>query len=240
MIGFSMTGNDASLTDFVFPPAPQTTLPVQGTQAVFPVRRVFCVGRNYAEHALEMGGDPTREEPFFFQKNPENLICERDFPYPPLSSDVHHEVELAIVLKEGGTDIPVEAGLSKIYGYAVAIDFTRRDLQAAAKKAGRPWTSGKAFEASAPISKIVPASQIGHPDHGRITLKRNDAVVQDGDLNQLIWKVPEIIAELSKQFELAAGDVILTGTPAGVGPVLRGDRIACAIEGVGELTLTVV
>jgi fumarylpyruvate hydrolase len=235
-----MTSDTVTSPAFVFAPAPITTLPVRGTTAVFPVRRVFCVGRNYAEHALEMGADPTREEPFFFQKNPENLICGRNFPYPPLSSDVHHEVELAVTLKDGGSDIPVDAGLSKIFGYAVAIDFTRRDLQAAAKKAGRPWASGKAFEASAPISEIAPASQIGHPDAGSITLKRNDVVVQQGDLSQLIWKVPEIIAELSKQFELAAGDVILTGTPAGVGPVVRGDRIACNIDGVGELNLKVV
>lgn len=235
-----MTGNTASSPDFVFPPAPLTTLPIKGMTAVFPVRRVFCVGRNYAEHTLEMGGDPTREQPFFFQKNPENLIHGRDFPYPPLSSDVHHEVELALVLKDGGNNIPVEDGLSKIFGYAVAIDFTRRDLQAAAKKAGRPWTSGKAFEASAPISEIAPADEIGHPDKGRIVLTRNDTIVQDGDLGQMIWKVPEIVAELSKQFELAAGDVILTGTPAGVGPVMRGDRIACRIEGVGEMTLNVI
>lgn len=227
-------------TDFAFPPPPRVSLLIEGEAARFPVRRVYCVGRNYADHAIEMGGDPTREEPFFFQKNPENLIQGQNFPYPPLSSDVHHEVELAVLLHEGGTDIAPGDALSKVFGYAVAIDFTRRDLQGAAKKAGRPWASGKAFEHSAPISQIIPATRTGHPDHGRISLSRNGRMTQEGDLNQMIWKVPEIIAELSRQFALGPGDVILTGTPAGVGPVERGDAIECRIDGIATLSLKVV
>ena len=225
---------------YVFAPAPVSALPIAGQTTLFPVHRVFCVGRNYADHAIEMGSDPTREKPFFFQKNPENLICGRDFPYPPLTSDVHHEVELAVFLKAGGEAISTEAATAMIFGYGVAIDFTRRDLQAEAKKAGKPWAAAKAFEDSAPVSPIVPVESIGHPNAGRITLKRNGTVVQDGDLNQMIWKVPEIIAELSRQFALSAGDVILTGTPAGVGPVERGDKVDCEIAGVGTLSLTVV
>lgn len=225
---------------FAFVPAPITALPVEGQDTLFPVRRVFCVGRNYADHTIEMGGDPTREKPFFFQKNPENLICGRDFPYPPLSADVHHEVELAVFLKDGGSSIAADAALATIFGYGVAIDFTRRDLQAEAKKAGRPWAAAKAFENSAPVSAVMPVAHTGHPNAGRITLERNGAIIQDGDLNQMIWKVPEIIAELSQQFALAAGDVILTGTPAGVGPVERGDMLECQIGGVGTLALKVV
>lgn len=225
----------------VIPAPKQTTIPVVGGDAVFPVRRVYCVGRNYADHAIEMGHDPSREPPFFFQKNPDNLLPSgQDFPYPSLSSDVHHEVELVVALKSGGTDIPAEKALDCIYGYAVGIDFTRRDLQGEAKKAGRPWEIGKAFEHSAPVSDLVPAGTIGHPDQGAIWLDLNGARVQSGNLNQMIWKMPEIIAELSKLFTLAPGDVIMTGTPAGVGAVKKGDRIACGVDGVGELALSVI
>jgi fumarylpyruvate hydrolase len=220
-------------------PAP-VLLPVDGSEAFFPVRRVYCVGRNYADHAIEMGHDPSREPPFFFQKNPDNLLFDgQDFPYPTLSSDVHHEVELVIALKSGGTDIAADKALDCIYGYAIGIDFTRRDLQGEAKKLGRPWELAKAFEHSAPVSALVPAERIGHPDKGSIWLELNGKRVQEGNLDQMIWKIPEVIAELSKLFTLAPGDVIMTGTPSGVGPVAKGDRIVCAADGIATLSLSV-
>ncbi|CDZ35400.1 Fumarylpyruvate hydrolase [Neorhizobium galegae bv. officinalis] len=222
-------------------PMPETVLlPVEGVTERFPVRRVYCVGRNYADHAIEMGGDPTREPPFFFQKNADNIYNGETFPYPPLSSSVHHEVELVVALSGGGADIPVGDALSNVYGYAVGIDFTRRDLQDVAKKMSRPWEAAKAFEKSAPVSALVPAGKIGHPSAGSVWLDVNGARKQSGNLNQLIWKLPEIIAELSKLFVLAPGDVIMTGTPAGVGAVVRGDKVTCGIDGVGTLSLTVV
>ncbi len=220
-------------------PAPVLLLVAHSDQT-FPVRRVYCVGRNYAAHAIEMGHDPNREPPFFFQKNPDNLQQTAEFPYPPLSTGVHHEVELVVALKQGGDTIDAVDALDCVYGYAVGIDFTRRDLQAEAKAAGKPWTAAKAFEHSAPVSPIVPAQAIGHPVDGNIWLKVNGEAKQQGDLNQMIWKVPEIIAELSKLFTLAAGDVIMTGTPSGVGPVARGDVVSCGIDGVATLTVTVV
>ncbi|AHF84693.1 fumarylacetoacetase [Rhizobium leguminosarum bv. trifolii WSM1689] len=223
-------------------PLPQPVLlPVESSAERFPVRRVYCVGRNYADHAIEMGHDPTRDPPFFFQKNADNLLpAGKAFPYPSLSSDVHYEVECVLALKSGGANIEAADALDCVYGYAVGIDFTRRDLQGEAKKLGRPWEIGKAFEHSAPISPIVPASRLGHPAEGKIWLEQNGKRVQDGDLNQMIWKVPEIIAELSKLFTLAAGDIIMTGTPAGVGAVARGDRIDCGINGVATLSVEVV
>jgi len=222
-------------------PVPQPVLlPVEGSADFFPVRRVYCVGRNYADHAIEMGHDPSREPPFFFQKNADNLLpAGQPFPYPPLSEDVHYEAECVIFLKEGGENIPVEKALDCIYGYAIGIDFTRRDLQAVAKKMGRPWEVAKAFEFSAPVSPIVPADELGHPANGRIWLDHNGKRVQEGDLNQMIWKVPEIIAELSKLFILAPGDVIMTGTPAGVGAVKPGDTVECGIDGIATLTVSV-
>ncbi len=225
---------------FVIPKPLSISLPVQGTDQTYPVRRVYCIGRNYAAHAIEMGHDPDREPPFFFQKNPDNLTVTDTFPYPAKSEDVHHEVELAIALKSGGTNIPVEAALDHVYGYAVALDMTRRDLQGEAKKTGRPWEIGKAFEKSAPITPLVSAAQFGHPDKGAIRLAVNGNLRQDGDLNQMIWKVPEMIAYLSDHFELAGGDIILSGTPAGVGPVVRSDRLEATIEGLPALTVTVV
>jgi fumarylpyruvate hydrolase len=222
-------------------PAPETVLlDVEGSTERFPVRRVYCVGRNYADHAIEMGHDPSREPPFFFQKNADNIYNGETFPYPPLSSDVHFEVEMVMALSSGGADIPVEEALSKVYGYGVGIDFTRRDLQDQMKKMGRSWEVAKAFEHSAPVSALVPAAKIGHPQEGAIWLDVNGTRRQTGNLNQMIWKLPEIIAELSKLFVLAPGDVIMTGTPAGVGPIVRGDEITCAAEGVGTLTLKVV
>ncbi|MEM7427002.1 MAG: fumarylacetoacetate hydrolase family protein [Pseudomonadota bacterium] len=226
---------------YVITPQPQSVLMVRGTQDTFPVHRIYCVGRNYAAHAIEMGHDPDREDPFFFQKNPGNLVTNGgNFPYPPKSEDVHHEIELVVALKSGGVDIPVGEALDHIYGYAVGLDMTRRDLQGQCKKAGRPWEIGKAFERSAPCSDLVPAAEIGHPDQGAVWLKVNGEVRQEGDLNQLIWKVPEMISYLSGLFELRAGDLIMSGTPSGVAAVQRGDELHGFVEGVGELRTNVV
>jgi len=219
---------------------PVTAIPVAGSEDTFPVRRVYCIGRNYAAHTIEMGGDPDRDPPFFFQKNPDNLDFTGEFPYPVKSADVHHETEMLVALKSGGTDIPVARALEHVYGYAVCLDMTRRDLQGEAKELRRPWEIGKAFERSAPCGPLFPASDIGHPDKGLVQLTVNGAVVQTGDLDQMIWKVPEMIAYLSEYFELAAGDVILSGTPSGVGPVQRGDVMEVAIEGIGNLSVTVI
>ena len=228
-----------SLGYVVSPPA-VVSLPIRGSEDRFPVRRIYCVGRNYAAHAVEMGHDPDREPPFFFQKNPDNLVLDGRFPYPPRSRDVHHEVELVVALKEGGSDIAPEHAQAHVFGYAVGIDMTRRDLQAEAKAMGRPWEVGKAFEHSALCGELVPARTIGHPGRGAIWLDVNGERRQEGDLAQLIWKVPEVIAELSKLFMLAPGDLIMTGTPAGVGPVVRGDTMLGCIDGVGEIRVEVV
>jgi fumarylpyruvate hydrolase len=225
------------MTDHPFPPPPPVELPIDGSPLTFPVRRVYCIGRNYADHAREMGHDPDREPPFFFQKNPDNLDTSGSFPYPSRGADVHHEVELAVALGKGGADIPEAEAPACVFGYAVALDMTRRDLQAEAKKLGRPWEIGKAFERSAPIGPITPAA--GTLDRGAITLAVNGTLRQDGDLGQMIWKVPEIIACLSRYFTLAAGDVILTGTPAGVGPVARGDLLEARIAGLAPLAVRV-
>jgi fumarylpyruvate hydrolase len=224
----------------VIPASPPVILPVSKTQTGFPVRRVYCVGRNYAAHAVEMGHDPDREAPFFFQKNPDNLDPSGTFPYPPMTGDVHHEIELAVLLKSGGSNISVADALDHVYGFAVSLDMTRRDLQAEAKKAGRPWEAAKAFERSAPVGPVVPAADCGFLSAGRIALAVNGDTRQEGDLNQMIWKVPEIISKLSELFRLGAGDVILTGTPSGVGPVVRGDRLEATVEGLPGLDVSVV
>jgi fumarylpyruvate hydrolase len=216
--------NDAASASYVVTPPAVVSVPVRGKPARFPVHRIYCVGRNYAAHAIEMGGDPNREPPFFFQKNPDNLVLGgADFPYPPKSKNVHFEIEMVVAIGEGGKDIPVEKALGHVYGYAIGIDMTRRDLQDECKKASRPWEIAKAFEQSAPMSDIVPASDIGHPDKGAIWLKVNGVAKQEGDLNQLIWKVPEMISYLSGLFELAPGDIIMSGTPSGVGAIKKGD-----------------
>ena len=226
---------------YVVTPEPAPTLPVLGTADCFPVNRIFCVGRNYADHAREMGHNPDREPPFFFLKPGHALLPEgRDFPYPSSSHNVHYEFELVAALDKGGTDIRVEDALNHIYGYAVGLDMTRRDLQLQAQKMARPWDVGKAFDLSAPCSAVVPASKIGHPKKGPIWLERNGKRVQSSDLSALIWNVPEIIAQLSSLFRLTPGDLVFTGTPAGVGPVQRGDILHGFIEGVGELTVRVV
>lgn len=224
---------------YVFEPPAIVSLPVRGRTERFPVRRVYCVGRNYAAHAIEMGHDPDREEPFFFQKNPDNLNTSGAFPYPPQTRDVHHEIESVACLGRGGTDIAVEDALGCVFGYAVGLDMTRRDLQGQMKKAGRPWEIGKAAERSAPIGAVVSASEIGHPDSGAIRLKVNGGTRQEGDLTQLIWKVPEMIACLSRYFELAPGDLIMSGTPSGVGPVERGDVLHGHIDGIGGIEVKV-
>lgn len=227
------------MADYVIPAPAVPTIPVAGG-GEFPVRRVYCIGRNYAAHAVEMGHDPDREPPFFFQKNPNNLDSSGSFPYPPHSKDVHHEVELLVALKSGGTNIKLEDALSHVYGYGVCLDMTRRDLQGEAKKMGRPWEIGKAFELSGPVGPVQPVAKVGHPDKGRIAVSVNGQPRQEGDLNQMIWKVPEMISYLSEYFELQAGDVIMAGTPSGVGAVERGDVMDCVIEGVGTLTVKVV
>ncbi|MEP2715474.1 fumarylacetoacetate hydrolase family protein [Pseudophaeobacter sp.] len=215
-------------------------LPIKDSDALFPVRRVYCIGRNYAAHAIEMGHDPDREPPFFFQKNPDNLSPGAEFPYPPKTSDLHYEVELAVMLQSGGSNIAVEQAMRHVFGYGIALDMTRRDLQSTAKKMGRPWEIGKAFEHSAPVGPIHPASTVGDIDQGRIALMVNGELQQEGDLNQMIWKVPEMISSLSDFFELAPGDVILSGTPAGVGPVVRGDVMEAQVEGLGSMVVKVV
>ncbi len=216
------------------------SLPVTGRDEVIPIRRIYCVGRNYAAHAVEMGSDPDREPPFFFAKPADAIVAGGGkIPYPPLTEDLQHEMELVVVLGSGGRDIPMEQAFDHVFGYAAGLDMTRRDLQAEAKKTGRPWDMGKGFDYSAPCSPVRPASEIGHPAEGAIWLKVNGATRQSGDLNQQIWKVEEAIAYLSRFVALAAGDLIFTGTPAGVGRVVRGDRLEGHIDRVGDISVLV-
>ena len=229
----------ASQPEYVIAPPPQAALPIAGSAAVFPVRRVYCIGRNYAAHAIEMGHDPDREPPFFFQKTPDSLDTSGRFPYPVMSNDVHHEAELLVALGKGGQSIAQEDALDHVWGYALALDMTRRDLQGIAKKAGRPWEIGKSFEHAAPVAPLTPASTLGHPEAGELTLMVNGEPRQQGDLNQMIWKIPEMIAHLSQYYTLAGGDVILTGTPSGVGPVVPGDRLELTYEGLTPLVVQV-
>ena len=229
---------------FVIPQPPVAAADVTGADDEFPVRRIYCVGRNYAEHAREMGHDPDREPPFIFQKSPDNLVRlppggEGKFPYPPVSDTVHHEIELVAALSGGGTDIPEADALDLVWGYAVGPDMTRRDLQGQAKKMGQPWDAGKAFEHSAPMGPITPAADTGHIAEGRIWLDVNGETRQDCNGNQLIWSLPEVIAHLSGLFELRPGDLIFTGTPAGVGAVQRGDVMEGGVEGLGLIRLKV-
>ncbi len=229
---------------FVIPKSPRPAIAVAGGDDLFPVRRIYCVGRNYAEHAREMGHDPDRGPPFFFQKSPDNLIAAAapeggDFPYPVQSDNVHFEIELVVALSGGGTDIPEDKALDRVWGYAAGLDMTRRDLQGQAKKMGRPWDVGKAFEHSAPIGLIHPVAETGHLSEGRIWLNVNGETRQDGNLNQLIWSLPEVIAHLSGLFDLRPGDLIFTGTPAGVGPVQKGDVMEGGVDGLSEIKVTV-
>jgi fumarylpyruvate hydrolase len=226
---------------YVVSAGPVPALPVDGTSGLFPVNRIFCVGRNYADHARQMGGDPDREPPFFFIKPASALLLEgQDFPYPPLSEDVHHEIELVVAIGKGGANIRAEDALDHVYGYAVGLDMTRRDLQAEAKRMARPWEASKAFDYSAPCSRIEPASKIGHPSKASIWLDVNGKRVQHSDISAMIWNVSEVIATLSSLFTLAPGDLIFTGTPGGQGPVRRGDVLHGGIDKIGELTIRVV
>ncbi len=225
---------------YVIDKPPRISAPIKNTDALFPVRRIYCIGRNYADHAIEMGHDPDREPPFFFQKNPDNLDFSGTFTYPEKSHDVHYEMELVIAIGKGGKDISLASAVNHVYGYALGLDMTRRDLQGEMKKMGRPWEIGKAFEKSAPMAPIIPASDLGHPVQGLIDLKVNGVLKQKGDLNQMIWKTADMISYLSTYYELAAGDLIMSGTPAGVGPIVKGDIMTGSIAGMGELLVTVV
>ena len=225
---------------YVISAPPQACLPVVGSADEFPIHRIYCVGRNYAAHAREMGHDPDREEPFFFMKSADTVLPGGgDFPYPPMTSDVHHEIELVAALGSGGKDIALENAMDCVWGYGVGIDMTRRDLQGEAKKAGRPWDTGKAFDHAAPIGRLHPASETGNMESGRVWVDVNDAPRQEGDLNQLIWKIPEMISYLSRLFTLQPGDLIFTGTPSGVGPVVRGDVLNGGVDGISGIKVTV-
>ena len=228
------------MKDYVIAPPAQVVAPVVNSDSVFPVRRIYCIGRNYADHAVEMGHDPDREPPFFFQKNPDNLDFSGTFTYPEKSNDVHYEMELVIAIGKGGKNISLDNAVEHVYGYALGLDMTRRDLQSNMKKMGRPWEIGKAFEKSAPMGPIMPASDLGHPAEGLIDLKVNGLLKQKGNLNQMIWKTAEMINYLSEYYELAAGDLIMSGTPAGVGPIVKGDVMTGSIAGMGALIVTVV
>jgi len=225
---------------YAFAPIALPTLPIQGSDKFFPVHRIYCVGRNYADHAVEMGHDPNKEPPFFFQKNADNVRTDGTFPYPAASREVHFEVELVVALKSGGVDIEAADAMKHVFGYAVGIDMTRRDLQAEAKRLQRPWEIGKAFEHSAPCSELIMAQHVENASKGAIWLDVNGKRRQSGDLKQMIWDIPHQIAFLSGLFELGAGDLIFTGTPAGVGAITKGDRMHAHIDGVGDLEVRVV
>ena len=225
---------------FIIDPPPQVSVAVRGSDSRFPVRRVYCVGRNYEAHAREMGKDPTREPPFMFQK-PADAVIEGGsvIAYPPQTGNFHHEIELVVAIARGGRNIGIDRANEYVFGYAVGIDLTRRDLQLAARDAGRPWEWGKAFDHSAPCAPIVRAAEIGHPSKGRIWLSVNGTVKQDADISQLIWSVPEVIAFVSASMALAPGDLIFTGTPAGVGPLVTGDAVTGGIDGIGEIGIRI-
>lgn len=225
---------------FAVSPPPVVTLPVEGSEARFPVGRIFCIGRNYAAHAVEMGHDPDREPPFFFLKPASAIRCDGLFARPAGRGEVHHEVELVVALARGGANIAVPDALGCVFGYGVGLDMTLRDVQAEAKKLSRPWDVAKGFDGSAPCSALATVAQVGHPVAGAIRLSVNGELCQSGDLGQMIWKVPEIIAELSRTFALLPGDLIMTGTPAGVGPLAEGDFATAEIDGVARLDLRVV
>jgi 2-keto-4-pentenoate hydratase/2-oxohepta-3-ene-1,7-dioic acid hydratase in catechol pathway len=224
---------------------PQTTIPIAGSDQTFPVRRIYCIGRNYAAHALEMGSDPTREAPFFFQKPsdavqyvaPKTVV---KHPYPSLTKNYHYEVELVAALKSGGKNIKAKDALKHIYGYAVGLDMTRRDLQSQMKDQKKPWEIGKGFDKGAPVGPIFPVAKVGHPSKGVISLSVNGEVKQKADLAQMIWSVAEQIEKLSEAFELKAGDIILSGTPENVGAVVKGDTMVARIKGFPDLTIKVV
>jgi fumarylpyruvate hydrolase len=227
------------MRDYVFEPI-QPSVSVAGSAGLFPVRRIYCVGQNYAAHSREMGGDPDREPPFYFMKPADSVVeSGATIAYPPRTNDLHHEIELVIAIGKGGNNIDVSRAQEYVFGYAVGIDLTRRDLQNQAKQKRRPWDTGKGFEHAAPVSAIHKIEEVGHPARGRIWLAVNGDVRQDGNVGDMIWNVPEIIAELSTLFRLAPGDLIFTGTPAGVGAVSSGDHIAGGVDGVDEISIEI-
>jgi fumarylpyruvate hydrolase len=230
---------------YVFQPQAPTSLPIAGSDARFPVRRVYCVGRNYAAHAREMGFDPDREPPFFFCKPADAVLPVADgqtleLPYPAETSNYHYEIELVVAIGKGGRDIPEEGANEYVWGYAVGLDMTRRDLQMKMREMGRPWEIGKAFDASAPIAPLHPVSAVGHPASAGIWLQVDGVDKQRSDIDKLIWSVPETIAYLSRFFELQPGDLIMTGTPEGVGPVVAGELMTGGVDGLGEIQVRVI
>ncbi|MFO1318975.1 MAG: fumarylacetoacetate hydrolase family protein [Burkholderiales bacterium] len=226
---------------FLFDPASVNSLPIAGSDKRFPLRRVYCVGRNYAAHAREMGKDPDKEPPFFFMKPADAVVPGGgDIHYPPGTKNYQHEIELVVALSSGGRRIPVADALKHVYGYAVGLDMTRRDLQFAARDMGRPWDFGKSFDQSAPIGTLHPSSAVGHPSKGAITVHVNGELRQQGDLADLIWSVPETISFLSDYYTLEAGDIIFTGTPAGVAAVVPGDQLVGRVEGLSDLTVRII
>ena len=244
LAGCAIPGGASSTMKTTFPLS-QVTIPVVGSDAQFPVRRIYCIGRNYAAHAREMGSDPTREPPFFFQKPTDAIQFVpvggvTDHPYPTLTKNYHYEVELVAALHKGGRSIPIDKALDCVYGYAVGLDMTRRDLQRGMGDQKKPWEIGKSFDRSAPIGPLHPASQIGHFKEGAIWLNVNGTVKQSANLNQMIWNVAEQISQLSEAFELMAGDIIYSGTPENVGPVVKGDVIECHIDKLPNLSLKIV
>lgn len=228
------------MTDYVFPPPATPSLAIADSDQRFPIRRVICVGRNYASHAREMGSDPDREPPFFFMKPADAVVAASGvLPYPSATNELHYEVELVVALKQGGEHIDASSALDLVWGYGVGLDLTRRDLQAQAKETRRPWDFSKGFDNSAPCSPLVPASAIGRPDAARIFLEVNDSVVQDGNLNELIWPIADILAHISNFMALQPGDLIFSGTPAGVGALQAGDRVHGEVAGVASFDLTI-
>lgn len=217
------------------------SLEIKNSDDLYPVRRIYCVGRNYADHALEMGGDPTREAPFYFTK-PADAILKNgsDFPYPPMTDNLHYEAELVVAIGKEGKNVTVENALEYVFGYAVGIDFTRRDLQAKAKKKGRPWDTAKGFDYSAPCTELYPVSEFGHVENARIWLSVNGETKQDSNTNKMIWSVAEVVSNLSELYTLKPGDLIYTGTPEGVGPVVSGDDVRVGIDGLSELEIKIV
>ena len=230
---------------YVFPPEAPAAAFIAGSDERFPVRRIYCVGRNYAAHAREMGSDPDREPPFFFCKPADALVpvaanSTGDVSYPRQTANYHHEIELVVAIGRQGRDIPAAQALDHVWGYGVGLDMTRRDLQNQLKEKGRPWELGKAFDQSAPLGPLCAASKCGHPAAGAIWLKVNGQIRQQSTIDQLIWSVPETIAHLSAYFELAPGDLIYTGTPEGVAAVNKGDLLTCGIDGLGEFSVRIV
>jgi fumarylpyruvate hydrolase len=229
-----------SQNDMLFDTGPAPALPIVGHKERFPIHRIYCVGRNYAAHAREMGKDPDKEPPFFFLKPADAVLLNGQMHYPPGTENLHHEIEMVVAIHREGRNIPSAKALDYVYGYAVGLDMTRRDLQFKARDAGRPWDFGKSFDESAPITPIHPVASGGHHSTGRIWLKVNGEVRQQADLSEMIWNVPDTIAYLSEYYLLRPGDLIFTGTPAGVGAVKRGDKLLGGVDGLGELAVTVV